>query len=480
MSLRLRPYQVEGVGFLASHPRAFLADEMGLGKSAQLLQASALARGDVLIVAPAMVLDGGTWTDEIARWLGPPSGDRFGTLPYSKLASHGTKPVVSQDGKLVTYSRAPRRWDKLLRPEIPQKLGAVVFDEAHYLKGRGSLRSNLGQALAARADYVYLATGTPIPNFAPELFPLLQILNPEEARNGGKYGSYWRWVKRWFRVTPSSYSQYEVGGLLACGPSCDERPPSDPCEHYREFSASELGDRFLQRRRDDVLTDLPPLTQIEVEVPMGPKQASAYRSMKRDMVATLGDGSEVVAWSQSAKHVQLDRIATGLDLLGSDPAKPTADNAKLARLAEDLQARSRPTLVMAHYQPTVEACLRVARGLGLTAELVYGPTSKAERLRSIRLFQQGKLDVLVGSLETLAEGLTLVAADVVIFVEKSWKPSRNEQAVRRVHRLGQTRPVTAIDYITPKTIDAGKRELLKVKTDHQMRVLTAAQLARIA
>jgi SNF2 family DNA or RNA helicase len=86
-------------------------------------------------------------------------------------------------------------------------------------------------------------------------------------------------------------------------------------------------------------------------------------------------------------------------------------------------------------------------------------------------FQAGKLDVLVGSLETISEGLTLTAADLVIYVEHSWKPSRNEQALRRIHRLGQTRPVTALDYVTPGTVDEGKRELLATKTDRQMRTL---------
>lgn len=479
MSLKLRPYQVEGVKFLASQPRAFLADEMGLGKSVQLLQAASSTTGPILVVAPAMVLDGGTWDDEIARWSTSP--ERYQTIPYTRLFNAGAKQPRSQDGRVLSYWRSPGQWERLLRPEIPKRIGVVIFDEAHYLKGRESLRGNVGQAVARRADRVFLASGTPIPNYAPELFPLLQMLRPDQARPGGRYGSYWKWAGRWFEIIPGRFSRYEIGRMRGCGAACDERPPSDPCEHYLEFSRVELGDVFLQRRRDDVLTDLPPLTQVDIEVPMGPKQAAAYRSMKKDLVANI-DGTEVVAWSQSAKHVQLDRLTTGLDLLLPDgpPAKATADNAKLARLAQDLEARSRPTLVMGHYRQTVEACAQVAKDLGMRVALVYGPTSKSDRLAAIRAFQAGQLDVLVGSLETLAEGLTLVQADCVIFVEKSWKPSRNEQAMRRVHRLGQTRPVTVLDYVTPKSIDVGKRELLRTKTDHQMAVLTAAQLTRIA
>jgi SNF2 family DNA or RNA helicase len=127
----------------------------------------------------------------------------------------------------------------------------------------------------------------------------------------------------------------------------------------------------------------------------------------------------------------------------------------------------------------VEAARDVALGLGWSAEVIHGGTSRAERGRIIEQFKAGKLDVLCGSLETIAEGLTLTAADMVIFLETSFKPSRNQQAMRRIHRLGQEYPCTALDYITPDTVDEGKRELLKAKTDQQIRVLTAAQMAAI-
>lgn len=145
----------------------------------------------------------------------------------------------------------------------------------------------------------------------------------------------------------------------------------------------------------------------------------------------------------------------------------------------DLESRSRPTLVLAHYRETVEACLAVARDVGARAEAVHGGISRADQGRAVRAFKEGSLDVLVGSLETLAEGLTLTVADMAIFVEMSYKPSRNEQARYRVHRMGQTRPVTIKEYITPNTVDERKRKLLATKTDRQMRVMTAHQLMEL-
>jgi len=79
----------------------------------------------------------------------------------------------------------------------------------------------------------------------------------------------------------------------------------------------------------------------------------------------------------------------------------------------------------------------------------------------------------------VAEGLTLTAADMAIFVEVSYKPSRNEQAKYRIHRLGQTRPVTIKEYMTVGTVDERKRKLLAEKTDQQLRVLSAAQFKEL-
>jgi SNF2 family DNA or RNA helicase len=79
----------------------------------------------------------------------------------------------------------------------------------------------------------------------------------------------------------------------------------------------------------------------------------------------------------------------------------------------------------------------------------------------------------------VAEGVTLVVADMAIFVEMSYKPYRNEQAKYRVHRLGQEHPVTILNYLTPNTVDQRKRKLLAEKTDQQMRVLTAAEFKEL-
>lgn len=458
--LAARPYQTTGIAWLRNNPHAFLGDEPGLGKSRQLLEA---ATEPVLITAPAMVIDSGTWDDEIARWA---PGLDVTVTAYSRLNAR------EKTGK----GTATRPVDRV-SPELDRPWGTQIYDEAHYLKGRSTSWTKAAQRLVRRAERVYLASGTPMPNWAHELFVPLQLIHPEKARPKGDLASYWRWAGEWFDTSPTRFSNGlpSVGALLGCTPVCQRRAATDPCEHFVRFAESNFDGRFLQRLRDDVLTDLPPLTEQAVLTPMATAQGKVYKALKKDFVAWTAEGHEVVAWNDAALNVKLAKCCTGLPVLTGERG-----SGKLDQLAADLEGRARPTLVLAHFRETLRACADVARAVGASVAIIDGSTTRPQRKAAVQAFQRGELDVLVGSLEVVAEGLTLTAADMCIFVEKSYKPSRNIQAMRRIHRLGQDRPVTVRDYVTPGTVDERVRQLLAEKTDEQMRVLSAAQLLAVA
>lgn len=472
-------YQREGIQAIQSKGRILLADEPGLGKSRQTIEA--LDGGRVLVVAPKLILTSGTWDDEIAKWSDHP--ELWTQAAYTGLNQRGARNRIMDEAK----------------PEYLQQFDAVVLDEAHYVNGRGTSWTKAVEQISQRnpsSSFVAL-TGTPMPNWAHEVFTLLRLLYPEDARSRPghvvRFGAYQRWLNEWFVRKANPFSSQPgsefIGGLLACGnrEACRNREPNDPCEHWLEFSEANLGARFLRRLRDDVLDELPPLTEEVIQTPMDDHQRRMYRELVKEWVTEDRDGEEVIAWTVGARHVLLDRITTSDWLAiytnpetGSLYPGPEARNpkgGKLERLRHDLSSRSQPTLVLAHYKSSVEACARVAESVGARAGFVHGGVSKSGEV--VKAFKDGKLDVLVGSLETVSEGLTLTQADMAIFVEKSYKPSRNEQAMRRVHRIGQTRPVTVLDYVTPKSVDSNKRLLLKEKTDQQMRALTAAQFTAL-
>jgi SNF2 family DNA or RNA helicase len=431
--LKLMEHQIYGIDWLYDRPRALLADEPGLGKSAQLLYA---AKEPVLILAPAMVIDGGTWDDEIAKWT---PGIDATQVPWTSLTARVK--VTAATGRTVS-----KPTDKL-RSELRREWGSIIADEAHYIKNRKTTWTKAFQTL--QSPQLHLATGTPIPNWAQEVFVLARALRPETPG----FTHYWPWAKEWFDCAPTRWSPMEVGELRK------DRT-------WEGFFEANFGPLYLARLRDDVL-DLPPLLIKPQRVKMAPKQATVYRKLKRDFIAWLESGTEVVAWTTGAQLVKLCKAATGLEVL----EEGAGGSAKLDALKELLVERDRPTLVVGHFQATVAACGRVSRDLGRRYEVLTGATGQTERGRIVRAFQNGELDVLCASIDTIREGLTLTKADMVIRVERSWRPSSNDQVNRRLHRIGQDRPVYCVDLITADTIDERVLEVLAAKTDQQMKIL---------
>lgn len=453
----LMNHQQGDIDWITDIRRGLLGNEMGLGKSRSAIEA--FDGGRNLIIAPNLIVTSGMWDDELDKWSRDPS--KWAIATYHDLnvrrktgKGSGTVPIE------VLVEQWRHDWD------------ALIVDEAHYVKGRNSKWTWATEQIAKRSDSVLLMTGTPIPNWAHEVFSLLRLLRPEQAHPGKALGSFWRWAGEWFDTSPNRFSNGNpvVGEMLACNPFCLDRPASDPCKHYHQFMEDNFGPQFRQILRDDVL-DLPTLTEQVVHVDMSTAQRKVYNDLKKHFMAEVGD-EEVLAWSQGALNVMLDKATVSPWLLAP---KGPPKGGKFDMLEFDLSNRSRPTVVFAHYRDVVEACAEVARRTGARAAAVHGGVSKKAAGDRVRAFKAGELDVLVGSLETMSEGLTLTSADMVIHVERSFKPSRNQQAVRRVHRMGQERPVNSRTYITSKTVDDRKTDLLATKTDRQMRFLSAAQ-----
>lgn len=425
-----------------------LYDEPGLGKSAQLLLGS---EEPMLVVAPAMVLDSGTWDDEIEKWA---AGADVTQVSYSSLCVRNPRGKVYRDHNGVPIVS--------VKPEYARRWRTKISDESHYLKGRKT--SWTAGFFEVEADDTRVATGTPIPNWAHEAFTQLQLLYPEEARPGKRLGSYWRWAREWFEVGSTLWSPMAVGDLL-------------PGVTWEEFDRANWGDRMLLRLRKDCL-DLPPLTESTWMVDMGPAQKRAYKELRQDFVTWLDSGTEVAAWTSGSQIVKLMKCTTGLEVL--DPS--VRGSGKLDALRTILSDRPLPTLVVAHFRDSVAACARAAEEVGATVRAVHGGTSRVNRRQFIREFQGGDLQVMVASIEVIAEGMTLHqgGADQIVRVERTARPSKNEQVLRRLHRMGVQRPVASIDLVARDTIDEKLLEQLASKTDHQMQALAPAVIRSLA
>lgn len=453
------PFQREGTAFLLERGRAILGDDPGLGKTRQALEA---AEAPLLVSGPAALE--GTWDDEVTLWRPDLIKDEdWFYAPYSMICRRG----LDAKGRLSKVEPYPR-------PEWKQEWCTRIADEAHYLKGRNTNWTEAYERI--RSDRLYLLTGTPVPNWAHEIFMLLKLVGPP----GVDVNSFWRWAGRWFRVWESRWNSKarEIGPLKACKPACAERPAHDPCEHWLAFIvANGLHTHMLARSRDEVGIQLPPMTQhLPILCEMVPAQRKAYKELKKDYLTWVEGAGEVSAWSDGELHSKLSQITTGLETM--DPA--LEGSGKLDTLQELMRERvASPTLIGVQFRNTARAVVKRLAKVGIDCGLIMGGIPQVEVDSVRRRFQAGKLVALVGTYEKIAEGMTFTAADTAIMVERSWKPSRNEQFIRRVHRIGQTRPTNLITLLTPKSIDQRMTKTLDSKTDQQVRMFSAQEFAAL-
>lgn len=386
------------------------------------------------------------WAEEIARWC-PADAELFHWHSYSSVC----KRVSPGEGKPAAVA-VP-----VPRETLPDRWDTIICDEAHYLKGRSTTWTKAVSKL--RGDRLYLATGTPFPNWGHEVFMLLRLLYPGDPR----FTNYWRWVDEYFRTWKPPWGGTQIRGLHR-GVTWDEA--------MGEWG---LADRWLRRTVDEVLPDLPPMTTQTIRVKMTEKQARTYDQLRTEWLSILPDtGTEVVSWNDGGIYQKMLQCSTGLSTLDLGE---TRGSGKLDVLCDLMRDRTHPTIVFCAYTRTVEAVADALEGLGHQCGKVSSAYSMGDRLEAVRGFREGKFDCLVGTVGTLSEGVTLTRADTCIFVERSPKPTSNEQARRRIRRFGQERPTLSIDLVTEGTVDESLSKLLAEKSRDIELAMTGAQVA---
>ena len=425
----LFPHQREGVAFLLT-PRpargAILADEMGLGKTRQAIAASheAFPGGPHLVVCPAALTR--HWAREIGR-----------AVPGAEVAVLGrayrpaTWTVLSYD-RLATHHHDLRegRW------------GALILDEAHYVKNLRSRRSRLvlggpgAPGLADRAERLYLLTGTPVANRPMDLFALLRAirhpLGDDRLAFGVKYcGGH---------QTPHGWDLRGASNL----------------EELRE----RLADTLLRRVKDEVL-DLPPKlrTYLPVEVDL-----AAYRRVY------TAYAEKVAAASRNRR-----RLARRLLLAEIAKLRHAAALAKIPaalELAAEMVEAGEKVVVFSCHRAVVKA---FRERFGAACVPVVGGQTAATRQAAVDAFEASDaVRLLVGDVRAAGHGFTLAAATQVLFVDYAWTAAEHLQAEDRAHRIGQTRLVTVTYLSAVDTIDEEVEALLGQKLEVAARLIDGA------
>ncbi len=484
----LRDYQLEGYRWLMrlgeSGFGAVLADDMGLGKTVQTL-ALLLQRADggpALVVAPTSVC--GNWLLEAARFAPGLQVELYGDVLMGDEADDELAETPVADNAVVAPEATADNPRRAARQRQVRGLGpgqvlvcsyallqidadiltatewhSVVLDEAQAIKNPGTRRAKA--ALALQGEFKLALTGTPIENRLGELWAIMGFCNP------GLLGSVEQFSKRF--VTPIERID-------------DPQLKAIASRQLRRLLAPFL----LRRTKTQVLTDLPPRTEIVHEVVPGSRERALLEALRQQAEASVAQGfaANTGGGREGQNHINVLAALTKLRRAACDPRLVAPElgivGAKVQefeRLAVELVAGRHKALVFSQFTDFL-ALLRERLDLvGLTYQYLDGSTPAAERTKRVAAFQAGASDLFLISLKAGGFGLNLTVADYVIIADPWWNPATEEQASARAHRIGQARPVTVYRLVTQGSIEEKIVRLHRSKRDLAEGILSGQDAA---
>ena len=408
----LYPFQRVGVEWLCGRIErgAILADDMGLGKTVQVAFALRVLFNraevrSVLVACPKSLLD--VWENELARWA-PELGVAV-LNPPARIRNQAWAAVAGRRHVVVT------NYEQLREPPaalLEKPVDVVVADEAHRLRNFGAQVTSGSDRLPRRCFWAL--TGTPIERDLEDLATLLSLVAPN------------RFAPSDSRLHPSSL-----------------RSAAQPY--------------ILRRRKDEVLSELPPVVDTTEEIRLTADQAEDYAAAISRYRSDDRAGAELAL---------LTRLRGLCDI-----HEPTGSSGKLDRVMERLagiRRQGHKAVVFAYLLAPLHELERriVSEWGGSAVRRLVGSMGQTERERAVREFRTDP-DVLalVASSRVGGEGLTLVEANHVFLIDQWWNPSANDQARDRVVRIGQKRTVHVYRFCCRGTIEERLQEILEFKRE---------------
>ena len=446
----LRPYQLEGfrwLAFLRQHRLGgILADDMGLGKTVQVLAllAQAIAEHEqhadhtgfapFLVVAPTSVV--GNWAQEVARFV---PGAKVVTITESTSKSGKSIAELVQGAHLVLTSYALFRLDEDGYTEfgnhVPENTengasphagwGALILDEAQFVKNTKTRAWKVARTLNAQVKLAI--TGTPMENNLMELWALLAIVAD------GLFPS-----ARMFR---DLYARPAESG-------------EDP--QVIEKLRRRVRPLMLRRTKDVVAADLPEKNDVRVNVPLTAAHRHIYdMHLQRERQKVLGllEDMDKNRFTIFQSLTLLRRLALDATLIDPDEYAGVA-SAKLEYLVEHLPSLlgdGHRVLVFSQFTGYLRTIAERLQAEGI--DYLYLDGTTRNRPQVLKDFAEGAAPVFLISLKAGGFGLNLTEADHCFIMDPWWNPAAEQQAVDRIHRLGQERDVHVYRLVAEGTIE---------------------------
>lgn len=433
LNATLRDYQVKGFNWLAylksKELGGCLADDMGLGKTIQAITLLATiypaeTRPSLIIMPRSLLYN---WEAEVKRFA--PS--------LSTVIHHGTARELEFSKKshliLTTYATVRQDIEQLKEMNFTY----IILDESQNIKNPNSKISKAVMLLSSR--WKLALSGTPIENNLGELYGLFRFLNP------AMFGS------------PKDFQTDYYDPVVKEG---DEYALKDLKMKIYPF--------LLRRLKGEVLKDLPEKTEQIIYVEMSSEQAKLYEKRRSFYYEAIKMKVKSEGFNKSRFFLfqalnELRQLAGIPEIISNREIESPKKGVLLEHLLEVI-GNGHKALVFANYLEALNIMEEALKAEDIGTLKMTGSTGNRESI--VDSFQNGNdYQVLLMTLKTGGVGLNLTAADYVFIFDPWWNASVENQAVDRVHRIGQKNSVFSYKLITKDTIEEKILQLQQNKTE---------------
>jgi len=428
------------------HPRSFVLNGMGTGKTKAAIWAfdylRSIGRAQKMLVTCPLSTMRFTWEREI-----------FNTIPqlrvkvltgdakrrHKLLAEDADIYIVNHDGEKVIHNAL------MQRPDID----VICFDEAAAYRNARADRSKLARQLATNRAFVWGMTGSPTPSDPTDAYGLSNLIVPHTA--------------------PRSFTHFRQETMLQIN-QFKWVPKRDAAETVARVLSPAV--RFTL----DEIVELPPVYERSIQIEMGTRQTGTYNMLKDHASALLKEGT-ITAVNGGVVYNKLLQTSIGW-VYGDDGKTYELDNhARINALMDIVEGNVdslHPEAKVIIFSPFISAMNGISESLK-KAKIDYanvsGDTSPGERAKIFQAFQHtDKIRVLNAHPECMSHGLTLTAADTIIWFGPTTKLETYEQANARIRRIGQTKKQQIIRMVSSPAERAAYTRL-EQKQDLQSNVL---------
>ncbi|KAL9927954.1 SWI/SNF-related matrix-associated actin-dependent regulator of chromatin subfamily A-like protein 1 [Glossina fuscipes fuscipes] len=416
---KLMPFQQDGVCFaISQHGRAMICDEMGLGKTYQAIAIASFYQEDwpLLICTTASTRD--SWATHVRELL--PS------LPvhYIQILSSSQQYINEVKVLITSYGMMERHVSQIME----RKFGFLIFDESQNLKNSKAKCTVVADRLSQQARRVILLSGTPALSRPVELYSQLQIIR----RN---FMSFTDFTVRYCDGKQTSF------GWNAAGQS-----------NLKELNVILKLKFMIRRTKAEVMKDMS--AKIREVVTLDPAIVCSSDEVRESLNA-------------EARNLQTcNREIRSKVLLKFYAQTAEVKKRAVCSYLKKIVKEQKKFIVFAHHRVMLDAISDSFNALHVMHIRIDGSTSQQDRGCYVDQFQKNiDCQVAVLSLGSCNSGITLTAADLIIFAELTWNPTILAQAESRAHRIGQPKPVICRYLIAKQTADDHIWNLLKTKQD---------------